>query len=415
MKKETKKFTFEGLAKGQEPDAPSIIVYDEAGQPLELGAEQKLGRTGASGRVYMLPCAPAYCAKIYLPEILADEAKRQAMEARLVAMLGKGSCMRAPGLCWPLGLLRDAPGGKVIGFGMRRVPDGCRPFKALFGGPRAVQRVCPGWGRRKLALLAREFVRTLEGLARDGVEVADWNPENFAFSQDGKVYFLDCDSYSFVDFRGTRHPSDMYYPDMAAPEILRDPGLVKELRTREQTEFSAALMTYQLVQLGEHAYSFLSGEGSDAPRLGSPAENILGGRTALGRGTGLRRAPHWHALWSWLPATTQAVFLKTFREGHGCPAVRASLAELAFALEKFAYECLRTPERDSLQPAQPKQCSRPQDFPMAPDPFGAVPKAPVAAYPLQGPAAGRLRHAGGYRAPAEQAYLPFRGGYAVNG
>ena len=402
-----KKMTFEALGKGLLPDAPSITVYDEEGRPLELGAEQELGR-GKSGRVFTLPGAPQFCAKIYSPDLLADPVRQRALVLKLKAMLRIDACRRDPRLCWPQGLLRANPGGKVIGFVMRKLPDGSRPFVSLFGGARAVQRVRPGWGRRQLARLAQTFVEELARLEAENVRVADFNPRNFAFTPDGAVTFVDCDSYSLLGFDGTAYASETYDPESAAPELLMDLARLKQPRTAEACTFSAHVLAFRIVQMGEHPFSFL--ETPDGPRLGTPAENIKAGYTALGGGTGLKRAPHPYALWSWLPATLQQCFLRTFRDGHRNPAARATLEELAFGLQKFAFECERTPERDSLAPDAPKP-RRSAEAPASSyaPPYGA-PSYDVPSYgtPSYGaPAFGAVRPAG-FRTPPPKTHAPSR-------
>ena len=374
------KFSFADLAKGVTPEV-GITVYDEVGKAVKLGPEQQLGRTGASGSVYTLPCAPDFCTKLYRKEELASTKKHAQLVNRLRAMLKLGVATD-PRFCWPLGLVMDKPGGKVVGFGMRRLPEGCKPLKLLFGGASAVQRVWPGAGRRELATLAANLVDAVIALEAWNVEPADFNPENFVFDKEGRVFLLDLDSVSFRE-GGTAYPSKMSYGDTAAPELLCKPDAFKELRTREQTVFSLAVLCFQLVQLGEHPFSFVEVPGG--PRMGSPAENIRAGLCALGGGTGLKRAPRYYALWTWLVADLQSVFLRTFRhEGYADPARRPTLDELSGALRKFSFESGRTPERNKLEPDGPKTPRPESGAPTPPADGGQLPAFATLALPTRG-------------------------------
>lgn len=403
------KLSFADLAKGVTPDV-GITVYDEVGKAVKLGPEQQLGRTGASGSVYTLPCAPDFCVKLYRKEELASPKKLAQTVNRLRAMLKLGVAAD-PRFCWPLGLVTDKPGGKgkVVGFGMRRLPEGCKPVKLLFGGAAAVQRVWPGAGRRELATLAANLVDAVIALEAWNVEPADFNPENFVFDNAGHVFLLDLDSVSFRE-GGTAYPSKMCYGDTAAPELLGKPDAFKELRSRAQTVFSMAVLCFQVVQLGEHPFSFVEVPGG--PRMSSPAENIRAGLCALGGGTGLQRAPRYYALWSWLVSDLQSVFLRIFRhEGYADPARRPTLHELSFALRKFAFECGRTPERNKLEPDGPKNPRLESGAPSRPADGGLLPAFATPALPIRGGRRpGRMdgTHEWANPNPGFQAYHSFR-------
>ena len=338
------KFTFANLAQGNVPEA-NITIYDDENTPLVLGAEQQLGRAGAGGSVYELKDAPDYCVKLFHPKTLADEGKRTRILATLEAMQEQPACARDSRLAWPLGLVRDKDGAK-IGYVMRRIPSGFKPFKSLFGGAAAVSRNFPRWGRRELALTAKNFVDTLIFLEDQGVRPADFNPENFMVGEDGSVMFIDCDSFMLFGRSGKAYASEMYFPDCAAPEILRNPEIARGARSVEQTRFSAAVIAFMLVMIGMHPYSYARSEDGSATK--SPEENIVAGKTALGSGTGCMMASHWHKLWTWLTGQLQVAFKDTFRAGHSDPCARTHLDVLSRELKRFARECERTPERNRL-------------------------------------------------------------------
>ena len=345
------KFTFDALDQGNASVA-GVTIYDGEHTPLKLGAEQQLGRTGASGSVYELPGRSDFCVKIYRPEDLADKGKRAQIVSCLRAMINMPGCARNRSLAWPLGTVHDKS-GSAIGYAMRRIPKGATTFKSLFGGAAAVSRYFPKWGRRELAITAMNFVDMLRYLEGYGVRPGDFNPENFLVDENCNVMFIDCDSFSFRDRNGNVHTNGMFFPDCAAPEILRGPNIADQPRTLQQTCFSAAVLSFMLIMTGQHPYTF-AGEALDGTTTGSPAENVLAGKCPLGHGAGCKQDPRWYALWSWLPASLQCAFIATFRDGHSNPAMRTTLLDLSAELGKFKHVCEIVPERNALSPAAPK-------------------------------------------------------------
>ena len=343
-------FTFDGMFNGEGTERTT--VYDDAGMALALGAEQQLGRAGAGGGAFAIEGHPEYCIKLFHAADLEDEEKRDRILVRLRAALERRECQRNPRLAWPLGAVKDR-GGRTIGYAMRRIPPEFKPFRALFGGAAAVSRCFPGWGRKELARAAKAFVDTVRWLDGLGIRPADFNPSNFMAAPDGRIMLLDCDSFEVRGRDGTVHTSDVFYPDCAAPEILREPGMAGEARTKEQTRFSAALVAYQLLMEGGHPYAF-AGEAADGSTTGSPADNIRAGTCPLGADASCRMAPFWYRLWSWLTGPLKADFVRTFREGNRDSAARATLGELSAAIQQFQRECARTPERNELAPATKK-------------------------------------------------------------
>lgn len=364
------KFTFNDLFNGQ-CGTESTTVYDDAGGKLVLGEEQQLGRTGAGGTVYAIEGYPEFCVKLFKSQDLADDSKRKRILRRLEAALERAECKRNRSLAWPLGAVKD-DSGNAIGYAMRRIPPEFKSFRSLFGGAAAVKRCFPRWGRKELANAARAFVDTVAWLERNGVRVADFNPENFMVAEDGRVTFLDCDSFMVFGRGGEVHAAEMYYPDCAAPEILREPAKAGAARTEEQSRFSAAVVAFQLVMEGQHPFTF-EGTALDGTTVASPAENILAEKCPLGKEAGCRQAADWYRLWSWLTGGLKAAFIRTFKEGHGRPEARVPLEELSKALGQFVFECGRMPERNNLSPGAAKP---PSGGPGCGGPAGTWPQPP---------------------------------------
>ena len=372
-----------------EPDANvDDVRYDDDRKPLVLGVAQQLGRTGAGGSVYEIPTAPEFCVKLFKPQDLADNTKRKHILSVLEMMLEMPECARNPNLAWPFGLVYDKE-HSIIGYAMRRIPKGYVPFKTVFGGAMSVKRVFPTMGRKELAKAARNFVETLDFLESVGVRPTDFNPENFMLNERGEVRFLDCDSYMIYSRSGKAMTGDMYFPDCAAPELLRNPKSLCAPRTLEQTRFSAAVLSFMLVMTGQHPYSFV--DAQDGTTTGNPSENIIAGKCPLGKGAGCRQDPRWYALWSWLTSGLQVAFITTFRDGHANPSLRTPLADLAAELGKFVYECGRLPERNDLSPkiSKPREAGiqpTPMAFPTRGYAYALHPRMPHPQYGTRQPA-----------------------------
>ena len=327
----------------------SRTVYDETGASITLGEEQQLGRTGGGGSVYKLETDQCLCVKLFKPQDLAVAGKRKKVLAALAAQTKMNYIKGDRRFCWPLGEVFDETKA-VVGYGMRRIPDGYRTFKSLFFGPKMIMKIFPGWGRRELATVAKNFIDSIQDLVRQSVFIADFNPDNFFVNKDCQVMFIDCDSYSFCEQNGTAHLSDMHCEENAAPEILNGEKIIGPEQADERARFSAAVIAFQLVMNGQNPFSFV-GTAQDGSVIGSVRDNIIAGKTPLGSGCGCRMDDAHHALWSWLTSSLQVAFKNTFRAGHSSPSLRTPLEVLSKELGKFIYECGRLHGRNELMPS----------------------------------------------------------------
>ena len=356
--REMGKSTFTDRVCGTASEAGGITVYDDAHQPIVLDENQFVGRGSVGECIYAIASAPEYCVKLFRPQDLADAEKRQRLVSGLDAMLKMSEHIRDPHLAWPLERVMDERGA-VIGYVLRRIPKGYVSFRAIFGGATSVSRQFPNWGRRELALVAKNFIDELIVLEQDGVRVADFTPENFLVNDKGEVIFRNCDTFMFFERCGKVHTSGVFNPEYAPVELLRDPELVGKARTEAQTCFSAAVLAYSIVMTGHHPFMHteVSADGrSFATLIGS----ILTGMCPLGYGARCRMPSNWYATWSWITGSLQSAFIATFREGWENPVKRTPLRQLSQELDKFAYECTRMPERNALKPVTVKPREQPR-------------------------------------------------------
>lgn len=336
---------FNGMGKKNTSARTTLKVYCKSGSDLELKSSDIL-TSGGEGTVYNMPGKNNILIKLYHDSITGDAKKISALSNRLDDMLRLGLSNNAC-LAWPRLAVFDS-GRKPIGFAMNKCVG--RSFYSLGGGPASVRQAFPKWDRLQLAQTALDFVTKVRQLARHGIFINDFNPNNFLVNDKCEVSFIDCDSFQVPTRNGGAHITRTYFASYVAPELLREPSRLARPRDIHQVEFGAAMIVFHLLMCGLHPYSYCDRNTPNA--CGSPEENLRNGRCPLGIGTNCR-LPYgprnlWYNLWSWLTGPLKQCFIQTFREGHGDPSRRASLDELAKALEQLIFEMERTPDRDVL-------------------------------------------------------------------
>ena len=334
-------------------------VYSRKGAPLPLKASD-VRSSGGEGTVYTMPGKDRILIKIYHDSIVGDPRKMAELRARIDDMIGYDLSSNLC-LAWPRLAALDAPQGKMIGFAMNRCEG--RSFYSLGGGPAAVRQAFPGWDRLQLAKTALDFVSKVEQLAKHGIFINDFNPNNFLVNEKCEVSFIDCDSFQVPRRNGgAPHITRTFFGAYTAPELLRDPSLLARPRDIHQVEFGAAMIVFHLLMCGLHPYSYCDQNSPNA--CGSPEENLRKGRCPLGIGTNCRLpyGPNnlWYNLWSWLTGELKGCFIRTFRDGHGDPGCRASLGELKAALAQLVFEMNRPADQDALGYAPSRRALTPR-------------------------------------------------------
>ena len=334
---------------GSVPTGGATTIYDHKGMPLHLSAADELA-SGGEGTVYRCPVHSSFVIKLYKQDIVENPDKQKSIAERLRDMLSIEALRKDRDIAWPQRIVYDA-NKRVAGFVMRAVEGSS--FRSLQGATQ-IQRLFPGWNRKDLALVARNFLDKMQLLADHGVLVNDFNPANFIVGKDHRVRLIDCDSFQVPSATGGEpHVATSYFASHVAPEILRDPSLLKRPRGPEQARFGAAIIAFQLLMCGLHPYSHKNG--------GTPEENLKAGKCPLGIGSGCSIPTGWYNLLSYLPYTAMEKFIRMFHDGHGDPSVRPTLAELRKEVEKFLFVMKKDPLRKSLAPAAPKAKSNPDE------------------------------------------------------
>ena len=327
---------------GNIPAGGPTTVYDPSGTPLQLSAADELA-SGGEGTVYRCPGHDSFVIKLYKRDIVENPEKQKAVIERLRDMLSIEELRKDHDIAWPQMFVYDAD-KHVVGFVMRAVSG--TSVSSLQGAER-IRRLFPGWDRKDLVLVARDFLDKMQLLASHGVLVNDFNPANFIVGKDHRVRLIDCDSYQIPSVNGgAPHVATSYFSSHVAPEMLRRPSLLKQPRGPEQARFGAAIIVYQLLMCGLHPYSHKNG--------GMPEDNLKSGKCPLGLGSGCSIPTGWYNLLSYLPYTAMDKFIRMFRDGHGNPAARPTLGELRQEVEKFLFVMGKDPLRRDLAPATPK-------------------------------------------------------------
>ena len=332
----------------QPEDGAQVKAYDMQGKRLDLG-EREYKSSGGEGAVYSLPSNPRVLVKIYKGETLEKEDKMRAIHARISDMAKNSMLINQPNMAWPLMPVFNE-NGNVIGFAMRK----CEGHSLLaLRGPSNIRKFFPGWNRRNLVETALDFVRKVKMLAAQGILINDFNPANFLVDANGRISFIDCDSYQVPGGRGGTHISRTYFPSYSAPELLINKSLLGRPRNIHQVEFGTAMIVFHILMCGLHPYSYY--DPRHQSECGTPDENLLKGRCPFGLGAGCMMPPgNWYNLWSQLTCSLKNAFIMTFRDGHADPNARASLDLLEAELKKMLHVMDQNPAREDLMPQTAK-------------------------------------------------------------
>lgn len=328
-------------------DGSALDAYDLNNSRLHLG-EREYKTSGGEGAVYVLPDNQNILIKIYKQNTLRDQKKMKTIRDRIMDMYRDGS-MDKKWLAWPLMPVRNG-NREVIGFAMRKSTG--RSLLSL-RGPANIRKFFPTWNRRTLVEVALDFVRKVKMLSDHGVLINDFNPANFLVDDTGHISFIDCDSFQIQTSTGYKHISRTYFPSYSAPELLRNPELLKHPRNIHQVEFGAAMIVFHILMCGLHPYTYYDPAHKSA--CGTPDENLIKGRCPLGTGSNCQMPPgNWYNLWSHLTWSLKNAFIKTFRDGHANPSGRTTLEQLEAELKKMLFVMDQDSSRTDLMPRTAK-------------------------------------------------------------
>src|SRR5215813_592679 len=206
--------------------------------------ERRIG-VGAEGEVYEIQDRSDLVAKIYHEPPPPEKAEK------LVALSRLGNERLFNLSAWPVDVLRDAPGGAVVGFVMKRI-SGAEEVHALHSPKSRLQKFPEAsWGF--LIYVAANVARAVAAIHEHGYVIGDLNPKNIVVTRKATVYLLDVDSFQVLA-DGKTYRCDGGFPEYTPPE-LQGVAFRKVDRAQEHDYFGLAVVIFQLLFMGRHPYS----------------------------------------------------------------------------------------------------------------------------------------------------------------
>lgn len=304
-------------------------VRDEQGRSFPLG--ERLGE-GGQGEVFSVEGEPELVIKRFFPRVLADD-QDQKLRRKVTALQEKQLERLVPTAAWPrFSVYSQAR--EWCGYAMRRV-EGLALHPAGLLNPRRLQQRYPAIQRPQLAALALQFLRTVLLLEKEGVQIGDYNHNNFRYDPvRQELGFIDTDAFQ-VRHQGSIYVCPVTAAELTPPEFLNE--VVKwNWRNPENEIFSVAIITFLILMPGKHPF--------ESRQADECSENLLRPdgfpyRPASGRsGPPTGRVPQgiWETVWYDFPPALQQRFTAIFLNGHAHPKKRGTVAMLVRAVEEYA-------------------------------------------------------------------------------
>jgi DNA-binding helix-hairpin-helix protein with protein kinase domain/Tfp pilus assembly protein PilF len=208
----------------------------------------RLGRrigVGAEGAVHEIQDRSDLVAKIYHEPPPPEKAEKLVVLSRL----GNERLFNLS--AWPVDVLRDAPGGAVVGFVMKRISL-AEELHALHSPKSRLQKF-PEASWAFLIYVAANTARAVAAIHEHGFVIGDLNPKNILVTRKATVYLLDVDSFQ-VSADGKAYRCDGGFPEYTPPE-LQGVAFREVDRTQEHDGFGLAVVIFQLLFMGRHPFS----------------------------------------------------------------------------------------------------------------------------------------------------------------
>lgn len=211
------------------------------GRTHQLGA--KLGE-GNEGAVFEVETDNSLVAKVYHKAVERQRARK------LELMVERANPQLFAHTAWPVDLA-DSPSFTIFmprGAG-KEIHESFHPKSRLQNFPDAKYRF--------LLTIAYNLCAAISGIHSAGAIVGDFNQKNVLVSKDGRVRFLDCDSFQIT------HGNEIYRCTVGVPEYLAPElhGTDFETITRNphQDNFTLAIFIFQLLFMGRHPFFGVGG------------------------------------------------------------------------------------------------------------------------------------------------------------
>ena len=266
-------------------EGDTVTVYSVNGKK----SVKLLKRIGSGGEGAVYDIGDELVCKIYAPEKLTTNRAE-----KILWMCRRESPSK--GLCWPESIVLDGA-GLFIGYTMKKA-KGVSLFN-LIASPEDLTAIHPTWKRSNLYGLAASVAKIVSELHKRDVFIGDINDNNIIISDEGRVFFVDTDSFQFEDF-----PSPVGTPEFLSAR-LQEQDLSKTLRTKEDELFSLAVMIFMILMFHQGPFACRNGA--------SPEENILNGNFPYG-GNGKKETGVPFGPWKKMYQNMTGLLKKTFND-----------------------------------------------------------------------------------------------------
>jgi DNA-binding helix-hairpin-helix protein with protein kinase domain/Tfp pilus assembly protein PilF len=209
---------------------------------IRLG--QSIGR-GAEGEVYDVLGRRDLVAKIY------HEPPGPEKSEKLLALARLGNDRLFNLSAWPVDVLRDGPGGPVVGFLMKKVSQ-AEEVHTLHSPKSRLQKF-PEASWAFLVYVAGNIARAVAAMHEQGYVIGDLNPKNILVTRKATVLLLDVDSFQ-VRAEGKTYRCEGGFPEYTPPE-LQGVAFREVDRRPEHDSFGLAVVIFQLLFMGRHPFS----------------------------------------------------------------------------------------------------------------------------------------------------------------
>ncbi len=199
---------------------------------------------GGEGIIYAIKENKSIVCKIYHPEKLTNLKKE-----KIELMISKKISFE--GICWPIDIVLNSH-DEFVGYVMPAA-SGKTMQTSMFIKPQLLKNF-PHFTRKDLASIAISFLHKMDFLHSMNIIVGDINALNILVEPNGKIWFVDTDSYQIENF-----PCPVGTVNFTAPEIQgRD--YADFLRTKNHELFAIATMVFMILFPGKPPYSQQGGE-----------------------------------------------------------------------------------------------------------------------------------------------------------
>jgi serine/threonine protein kinase len=265
-------------------------VYDDNGKIYTL--KKQIGK-GGEGSVYLIDYEDYIC-KIYKKE------KNTSFKEDKIKLLIKSN-IYIDNVCFPEVIINNKE-GNFVGYLMKKAIG--EEIKTSIFIPKLFNKKFPTWGQLDIAKLVLNILTTVIEIHNKNIIIGDVNPSNILVNNDGRIFFIDTDSYQVESY-----PCPVGFITYTKP-LHHGKNYSDYLRTKDDDIFAVMTLVFQIFMQGIKPYSFKGG--------GNEKENM---KIATNfpynckDGDEYHRVPEgdWYSRWLSLPKDLRDLFCLTFK------------------------------------------------------------------------------------------------------